>query len=580
MLTNQQIASIFDAIADMLEIQGESIHRVLSYRRTAETVADYPREMHVVAAEGELTSIPGVGKVLAEKLQELVDTGSLEFYERLKSEIPAGVVEMLRVNGVGPKKARMFWQDAEITSVDALEAAARAGKLRELPGMGAKSEARILEGIESYRRRLANPRIPLGTALPLGETILMHLLVGSESVPHAVAGSARRGRPTVGDLDLLIASERAEPLMQAFVTMPQVARILGQGTSKSSVELTSGLQVDLRVVPPARFGTALQYFTGSQAHNIRLRELALKQGLSLNEFAFTRENDDTEILCADEETVYSTLGLPWIPPELREDWGEIEAAQAGKLPTLITSDDIRADLHMHTTWSDGALSIREMAEAARRRGRAYIVITDHSRSAAIANGLSIERLMAQQEEVRRVDDEMRTKHGFRVFHGSEVEIKADGTLDYPDEVLAQLDFVIASLHVSLRQPREQITARLLNAIRSPHVDLIAHPRGQLIPDREGADLDMEAIFMAAVEHGTALEINSNPARLDLEAQYAKRAAELGARICIDTDAHSESDMDLLRFGILTARRGWIEPASVINTWPVEQFLNWVRSRGQ
>ncbi|MCC6612022.1 MAG: DNA polymerase/3'-5' exonuclease PolX [Anaerolineae bacterium] len=579
-LTNQQIAGIFHTVADMLEIKGEIIHRVMSYRRTAETVADYPRAMSDLAAEGKLTDIPGVGKVLAEKIQEMIDTGKLDFYEKLKTEIPEGVVEMLAVNGVGPKKARMFWEEAGITTLEALEAAAREGKLREMPGMGAKSETKILEGIESYRRRVANPRTPLGVALPMAERILARLLELPQAQRGTVAGSLRRARPTIGDVDLLVASDDGAPLMEAFVTMPEVARVLGNGESKSSVELQNGVQVDLRVVPAERWGTALQYFTGSQAHNIKIREMALKRGLSLNEFAYTRQDDGQQILCADEEAVYSEIGLPWIAPELREDWGEIEAAQRGTLPKLITIDDIRSDLHMHTQWSDGALTIRQMAEAARQRGREFIVITDHSRSAGIANGLSIERLLAQQQEVREVDAEMRDKYGFRVFHGSEIEIKADGTLDYPDDILAQLDFVVASLHVSLRQPREQVTQRALNAVSNPHVDLMGHPRGQLIPDREGADLDMEALFAAAKANDTALEINSNPARLDLEAQNAKRAIELGIKLCIDTDAHSESDMDLLRYGIMTARRGWVEAPSVINTWPLDKFLAWVEARGK
>jgi DNA polymerase (family 10) len=579
-LTNRQIANIFDAVADMLEIQGEIIHRVLSYRRLAETIAEYPREMSAVAADGQIGDIPGVGKVLAEKIQELVDTDKLEFHERLKAEVPEGVVEMLRVSGVGPKKAKMFWESANIVTLDELEAAAREGKLRDLPGMGAKSETKILEGIESYRRRASDTRTPLGKALPLAETLLNRLLTLPEAVHGAVAGSARRARPTIGDLDLLVASDTPMPLMNDFVAMPEVARVLGHGESKSSVELANGLQADLKVIPTARWGTGLQYFSGSQAHNIKLRSLALERGLSLNEFAFTRTADGTELLCASEEEVYAALDLPWIPPELREDWGEVEAAQAGKLPNLITINDIHADLHMHTTWSDGTRSIREMAEAAQRRGRRFVVITDHSRSATVANGLSIERLLTQQQEIRAVDAEMTARYGFRVFHGSEVEIKADGTLDFPDDILAQLDFVVASLHVSLRQPREQVTKRMLNAIHNPHIDLIGHPRGQLIPDREGADLDMEAIFAAAAATGTALEINSNPERLDLEAQYARRAVQMGVRLCIDTDAHREEDMDLLRFGVMTARRGWVEAPSVINTWSLDAFLDWVTPRGK
>lgn len=578
-ITNRAIAQTFDAVADMLEIKGEIIHRVLSYRRTAETVADYPREMSALAAEGKLTEIPGVGKVLAEKIQEMVDTGKLEFYERLKTEVPEGLLEMLRVNGIGAKKAKMFWESAGIVTLDALEAAAREGKIRDMPGMGAKSETKIIEGIEAYRRRAADTRAPLGIALPLGESILARLLALNSIAHGTLAGSARRARPTIGDLDLLIASDTPQPLMEAFVTMPEVSRILGNGEKKSSVELANGLQVDLRVISPARWGTALQYFSGSQAHNIHLRNLALAKGLSLNEFALTSETDGTETLCATEEDVYAAIGLPYIPPELREDLGEIEAAQAGKLPHLIELADIHADLHMHTTWSDGTRTIREMAEAALRRGRQFIVITDHSRSAGVANGLSIERLQAQQAEVREVDAEMQPR-GLRVFHGSEVEIKADGTLDYPDDILASMDFVVASLHVSLRQPRDQITPRLLNAINNPHIDLIGHPRGQLIPDREGADLDMDAVLAAAAKSGIALEINSNPQRLDLEAQYARRAVEMGIKLCIDTDAHREEDMDLLRFGVMTARRGWVEARHVVNTWSLDDFLSWVTARGK
>jgi DNA polymerase (family X) len=578
-ITNRAIAQTFDAVADMLEIKGEIIHRVLSYRRTAETVAEYPREMSALAAEGKLTEIPGVGKVLAEKIQEMVDTGKLDFYERLKEEVPESLLEMLRVNGIGAKKAKMFWESAGITTLDALEAAAREGKVRDMPGMGAKSETKIIEGIEAYRRRAADTRTPLGIALPLGESILARLLALDSSAYGTLAGSARRARPTIGDLDLLIASDTPQPLMEAFVTMPEVSRILGNGEKKSSVELANGLQVDLRVISPNRWGTALQYFSGSQAHNIHLRNLALAKGLSLNEFALTRETDGGETLCATEEEVYAAIGLPYIPPELREDLGEIEAAQAGKLPHLIELGDIHADLHMHTTWSDGTRTIREMAEAALRRGRQFIVITDHSRSAGVANGLSIERLQAQQAEVREVDAEMQPR-GLRVFHGSEVEIKADGTLDYPDDILASMDFVVASLHVSLRQPRDQITPRLLNAINNPHIDLIGHPRGQLIPNREGADLDMDTVLAAAAKSGIALEINSNPERLDLEAQYARRAVEMGIKLCIDTDAHREEDMDLLRFGVMTARRGWVEARHVVNTWSLEDFLSWVTARGK
>lgn len=582
-LSNREIADLFETTADMLEIRGDVIHRVLSYRRAAETVRDLPRDLHAIAAEGGLEDLPHIGKTLAAKITEMLETGRLEFYDRLAQEIPPGLVEVMRVNGVGPKKARLFWQQLEITDLAQLEAAARAGRLRELPGMGAKSEQKVIQGIEALARQTG--RAPLGVALPAAQAILDLLLALPQAVEGAVAGSIRRGRPTIGDVDLLVASIDAAPIMAYFVAMENVARVLGHGPTKSSVELLNGLQVDLRVLEPARWGTALSYFTGSKEHNVRLREIALRQGFSLNEHAFSPVDAAgsvvdaaPKILCATEEAVYAQVGLPWIAPELREDSGEIEAAQAGRLPRLITLADMRADLHMHTTWSDGTLSVREMAAAARARGRQYIVITDHSQYSAIANGLSVERIMQQQEEVRRVDADMGP--GFRVFHGVELDIRADGELDYPDDVLARLDFVIASLHYSLRQDRAQITRRLLNAISSPHVDLIGHPRAQYIPDREPVDADLDAVFAAAAQHGTALEINSNPRRLDLEAQYARRAVELGIPLAINTDAHSADQLDLLSFGVITARRGWVEAHSVLNTWPVERFAAWLDSRGK
>ncbi|MBA3869431.1 MAG: DNA polymerase/3'-5' exonuclease PolX, partial [Anaerolineae bacterium] len=485
-LTNREIADLFEKVATMLEIKGEIIHRVLSYRRAGETIRELPRDLHAIAAEGTLTDIPGIGDTLAAKINEMLETGKLEFYEKLAKEIPAGLVDMVHINGVGPKKAKLFWKEQNITTVAELEVAARAGKLRNLAGMGEKSEQKIIDGIESLSRQTG--RTPLGNALPAAQAMLDHVLAVPGAIEGAIAGSIRRARPTIGDVDLLVASDDAKPIMDAFVAMEQVGRILGHGPSKSSVELLNGLQVDLRVLEKARWGTALNYFTGSQAHNIRMRELALKKGYSLNEHAFSPVDkegniieDAPKILCATEEEVYATVGLPWIPPELREDSGEIEAAQANKLPKLITMDDMHADLHMHTTASDGTRSIREMAEEALNRGRKFIVITDHSHSLGIANGLTVERLLKQQEEVRQVDKEL--SGSIRVFHGTEMDINADGSLDFPDDVLAQLDFVIASLHVSLRQPREQITARMLSAIRNPNVDLIGHPRAQILPDR-------------------------------------------------------------------------------------------------
>lgn len=576
-LTNRDIAEIFENIADLLEIKGESVFRVLAYREGAQTIRDLPRDLSAIHAEGKLTELPNIGDTLADKIEEMLTTGELQFYKRITAEIPLSLVEILHVNGLGPKKVKRFWQELGILTLPELENAAREGKLRGMSGMGAKSEQKILEGIEALKRR--TNRLSIGIVLPIAQSILNDLLKLPQAQYGDIAGSLRRYKSTIGDVDILIVSDDAAPIMDAFVNRPDVARILGHGPTKSSVELLQGLQVDVRVLPAARYGTALSYFTGSKDHNVRLREIALKQGLSLNETAFSNaETNEEVVLCATEEEVYKTLGLPYIPPELREDRGEVEAAQAGNLPHLIELADIRGDLHMHTTWSDGHLSIREMAEAARQRGLSHIVITDHSRSLGIANGLSIERLMEQQKAIREVDAEMGPD--FTVLHGTEMEIKSDGTLDYPDEVLTQLDLVIASLHTSLRQPREEITQRLVNAIRNPHVDIIGHPRGQLIPEREPADLDMDTIFAAAKEHGTVMEINANPRRLDLDDSHARRAQELGIKLAINTDAHSAGELELTHYGVATARRGWIQPENVINTWTTGQLLDWLRSRGQ
>jgi DNA polymerase (family 10) len=371
-------------------------------------------------------------------------------------------------------------------------------------------------------------------------------------------------------MDLLVAADNPEPVMDRFCGLDLVESVVARGPTKSRVILHSGLGVDLRVLPANRWGTLLSYFTGSKDHNVRLREIALKQGLSLNEHAFTPENGDAEILCATENEVYSTLGLPYIPPTLREDRGEIEAAISANLPKLVETGDIRGDLHVHSTWSDGRMSILEMARAAQDRGLHYIVISDHSRSLGIGNGLSIERLQAQVAEVREADDKMGPD--FRILHGTEMEIKADGSLDYPDDILAGLDFVIASLHTSLSQPREQVTDRILNAIWNPHVDMIAHPTGRLFPDRRGADLDMDMVLESAAATKTILEINANPRRLDLNDIHVRRALNLGVRIAINTDAHHSDHFAFLHYGVATAQRGWAAAQDIVNTWPIGKLL--------
>jgi DNA polymerase (family 10) len=568
--SNGELAEIFLLIANLLEIKGEVIYKILAYRKAAESLSSLGRDVKDVWREGKLTEIPGVGKAIAEKIDELLSTGKLGFLEKLKTEVPEGLAELLPVPDLGPKKIAMFWRELGVTDLAGLEAAARAGKLRDLPGMGEKSEAKIIAGIESLSRRTT--RIPLGRAWPLAQELLEALRQVPGVVAAEAAGSLRRMRSTVGDVDLLVAAGDSKAVMEAFVKDPRVSRVLGQGDTKSSVEYSHGLRAQLWVHPPERFGTALQYATGSKDHNVRLRELALKKGLSLSEHSLQRK-DGSEILCATEDEVYAALGLSWIPPELREDRGEVQAAKAGKLPELIQLSDVRAELHVHSTWSDGKLSIEDMAKEARRRGLKVLAFTDHSASLGVAGGLSIDEIREQRKEIDAVQSKL--GDSIRLLQGAEVEILSDGSLDFPDDDLARLDVVIAALHTGLRQPREKVTERTLNAIRNPHVDIIAHPTGRLIPDREPADLDMDAVLAAAAENDTALEINAHPSRLDLDDVYARRAAEMGVPLTLNTDAHIASELDLRHFGVATARRGWIEPKNVINCWDDKRLLKWL-----
>lgn len=575
-MNNRELADIFTLIADLSEIKGELIYKTLAYRKAAENLAGLGRDVNDYWKEDKLQEIPGVGQAIAEKIDELLRTGKLKFLVQLKKEVPPSLTEWLKVPGLGPKKVGLIWKTLHITTLAQLEKAARAGKLSDLPGMGARSEAAVLAGIESLARR--SDRIPLGRAYPLAQEIAAALKKVEGVVAVEPAGSLRRMRSTVGDIDILVASRNSGPVMEAFTHLPGVARVLGKGDTKSSVEFGDGVRAQVWVHPPERFGTALQYATGSKDHNVALRELALAKGLSLSEHALTRTDGTGEILCAKEEEVYVALGLPWIPPELREDRGEVQAAKTGKLPKLIERKDIIADFHVHTTWSDGSLSILEMAKAAAKRGIRLMAVTDHSAGLGVAGGLDIARHKQQAAEIRRAQAELGDR--ILLLHGSEVEIHADGTLDYPDEFLSSLDIVVASLHASLRQPREKVTQRAINAVRNPNVDILGHPTGRLIPDREGADLDMEAVFAAAAESGVALEINSHPSRLDLDDVHARRARELGIPICIDTDSHSEDDLDRLFYGVAIARRAWLTKVDVINAWPVEKVLAWLKNRGR
>ena len=576
MMNNRQLAEAFTMIADLSEIKGENIYKTLAYRKAADSLLNLGREASEYWKEGKLNDIPGVGKAISEKIEELLTTGKLGFLEKLKKEIPPGLVEWLPIPGLGPKRAAMIWKALNITTFAELEAAARAGKLRDLPGMGAKSEAAIIEGIESLSRRSA--RIPLGRAYPIAQALISELKKVKGVVEAQPGGSLRRMRDTVGDLDIIVAAKDPTEVMDAFVKLPRIHRVLGRGPTKASIEFNDGLRVQLWVHPPEEFGTALVYAIGSKEHNIRLREMALAKDLSLSDHSFKNILDGSEIFCATEEDVYKTLGLPWIPPELREDRGEIQAAKANKLPKLIEVKDIKADLQMHSTWSDGQLSMLEMARAAAKRGMKVIAFTDHSISLGVTRGLSMEAHKQQAAEIKKIQKQLGDK--ILVLHASEVEIKADGKLDYPDEFLASLDLVVASLHTSLRQPREKVTQRVINAIRNPHVDIIGHPTGRLIQEREGADLDIEAVLQAAAESGVAMEINAHPSRLDLDDIHARRAKELGIPIAINTDAHSEEDLDMLPYGVATARRAWLTKEDVINTWTPKKLLDWLKKRGK
>jgi DNA polymerase (family 10) len=572
-MTNREVADILSRIGDMLEIVGEDRFKILAYRRAAESIEALSQDLRSCWQAGTLRTIPGIGKAIEEKIDELLRTGHLQFYERLQERVPPGVVSLMEIPGVGPRTAALLWERLGIQGVAELEAAARAGHLRDLPGLGARSEAKILSGIEAVHRR--SGRIPLGTAWPVAGELLVGLRKACPELVDAVAaGSLRRMRSTIGDIDLLAASDAPAAVMRAFASSPLVAEVIIGGLTKTSVRLHNGLQVDLRVVPPERWGSALQYFTGSQAHNVRLREIAQKRDLSLSEYGFKRP-DGGEILCREEAEVYGLLGLAWVPPELREDRGEVQAAAAGQLPVLVEQGDIQGDLHAHTDWSDGAGTLAEMAAAARALGYRYLVISDHTQSLGIAGGLTPQRLHAQRVEIDALNGQWAD---FALLQGCELEIKADGSLDLPDEELARLDFVVASVHSSPRQDKTQITQRVLNALRNPFVDIIGHPSGRILGQREESAVDLEVVMQVAAETGTALEVNSIPARLDLDDVHVRRAVGLGIWIGISSDAHHPGGLDSLRYGLATARRGWATAGAVLNTRTLADIRAWREAR--
>jgi DNA polymerase (family 10) len=579
-VTNSDIADVLEQIADLLELASEDQFRVRTYRRAADTVVAYPEELANLRARDKLTDVPGIGKSLAEKIGEYLDQGRMTYLDELRARFPAGVVEMLSIPGFGPRSAARVYEELGLTSIDELEAAAGQGRLREVKGFGPKVEEKLLHNIGLYRE--AGERALLSEILPVAEALVARLQAMPQVLRCEMAGSTRRRRETVGDLDILTTSDEPAKVSASARKFDEFVEVVAAGDTKVSGRITGARQVDIRVVPPDSYGAALQYFTGSQQHNIALRSRALKMGLTVNEYGvFRLENGETgeKVAGADEDEVYQALGLPWIPPELREARGEIEAAEAGKLPRLLELSDIRGDLQMHTRFSDGHQSVRQMADAARGLGYDYIGITDHSPSLAVAHGMSIDEIKRQHDEIAEVNGAMKSgKRGFTVLHGIEADIMPDGSLDLPDEVFPLFDYVIGSLHQGFSPDAKRMTARAVAAISSGRMDFMAHPTGRVLLQREAYGLDLDAVLEAALAAGVAMEINAFPNRLDLSDVNARHARDLGVLLTINTDSHDMDHLQFMQYGVYTARRGWIEARNVINTWNVEKLRKWFGKR--
>jgi DNA polymerase (family 10) len=558
-MMNAQVAKIFNEIADLLELKGENPFRVRAYRRGAMNVEGTPKDLSSLGEE-EITAIPGIGKDLAGKIRQYAETGRIDLHEDLKREMPPGLLSILGVPGVGPKTAKLLHDRRNVKSLEDLEALARGKKLAGIPGIQEKTEENILKGIELLKK--GRERFPLGKVLPLARNLMELLREANPRGKYALAGSLRRWKETVKDIDVLATGKNPDAIVKAFVRLPPVKEVLERGTTKCSILTQEGIQVDLRVVVEDSFGAALQYFTGAKAHNIKLREMASRRGWKINEYGLFRESDDKRIAGRDEEGIYSALGLPFIAPELREDAGEIEAAQKGKLPDLLSLEDIRGDLHAHTKWSDGSHELDILVKSAKGRGYRYLAITDHSKGLGVALGLDEKRV---REQIAQIEAANRKLSDFRILKGIEVDIRSDGSLDLPDEVLSDLDIVVASIHSGFRQGREQITNRLISAVQNPYVSVIAHPTGRLIGERDPYEADMEAVFREAARRGIAMEINAHPVRLDLNDQHARMAKQYGIPLVISTDTHIAANLDYMEYGVGVARRGWLEKENVLNT---------------
>ena len=608
--SNGELARIFHEIGDMLEVKGELVYKTVAYHKAADAIAHSPVEISRAYLDGRPPRIPGVGEAISKKIEELARTGRLVFYDRLREEVPPSLVALLEIPGIGPRTVKQLHDELGIETLEDLRRAAEIGSLSGLKGMSEKTEQGVLAGIAALESR--QERMRLGQAEAIVETLLAELadVPGLRSLQPA--GSFRRRRETIGDLDLLAETDRPEDLVERFTTLGAVESVIAKGPHKASIRLLRGPQIDLMIMPPGEAGTYLIHFTGSKEHNVRLRGMARDKGWSLSEKGYLRLGDDGEPAVgeagaaaegsatggpsaelrtfATETEAYGFLGLPFIEPELREDRGEVEAALAGKLPLLVARADLRGDCHSHSDWSDGVHTVEQMAEAARLRGYSYLCLTDHTVSLAIARGLSLERVEMQRAIVAALNRRFEAEEaggtappetpseGFRLLHGCELEVRADATLDYPDELLARYDLVVASVHVSRRQTRDQLTARTLAAIRNPNVDVIAHPAGRYIGSRDDLDLDWDAVFSEAARTGTALELNGSDERLDLSDVRARRAAEFGCVFTIDSDAHRIEELDNLRWGTAMARRAWLTADRVMNTRSRADLLKWVSDK--
>ncbi len=570
---NREIAAILYEMAELLELHAENRFKIIAYSKAARAIESLKEDIVQVCREKRLQSIPGVGRAIAQKVEEYLRTGRIQSHQELLAQTPSGQAELLKISGLGPKTIFMLHEKLNISNLDDLEKAAMEHRIRRLPRMGETREKNIQRSIERYKKR--SQRILYSTAEPIVNEILDYLrgMAGLEHI--TAAGSFRRGKETVGDIDILATATRPEEVVASFVRMPMVEEVLAKGPTKASVIVQETIQVDLRIVEHRSYGTVLQYFTGSKDHNVRMRQLALGRGYSLNEYSLTQLSDSQDLFYEKEEEVYAALGLQYIPPEMREDNGEIEAALEGRLPSIVELKDLRGDLHVHSSWSDGRASIQEMAEAARLLGYEYIAICDHSPSIGIAGGLVPEKLEQKIEAVAAANEAL---EGITVLMGTEVDIKADGGLDYPDELLARCDVVVASVHMGQQQTERAITGRLISAIENKNVDIIGHPTGRIINEREPYSLDLQAVLEAAARTGTALEINAYPGRLDLNDINARAAKDMGVRMSINTDAHDPKMLLNMKYGVNVARRAWLEKKDLLNAMSLHELMNTLKSR--